>query len=233
MLAPSILARTQVLVRGTGDAHEGWVLDRGARGYVEPILMIALGGGAYGAAIGAWNDPRLALYVAIKLPLLLVLTALVNALLNALWASRFGLDLTPGQSLRSVLLAFGLASIVLGSLAPIVLFVALAVPGPEVADGRLGHNVLGLTHVGFIAWTGVLVVKRQLAWLGSRAASGSAGGRVVAAWLLVNLIVGAQISWNLRPWFGTPGMAVEFLRPQPFDGNFYESLYKMVVQDPR
>ena len=44
------------------------------------------------------------------------------------------------------------------------------------------------------------------------------------AWLLVNLIVGAQISWNLRPWFGTPGMSGEFLRPEPFDGNFYESL---------
>jgi hypothetical protein len=162
-----------------------------------------------------------------------VLTALLNALLNALWARRFGLDLTFGQSLRSVLLAFGLAAIVLGSLAPIALFLDLAVPGPSADDGRLGHNVLGLAHVAFIGWTGVQVVKRQLDWLATRTAAGASGHHVVIAWLLVNLIVGAQISWNLRPWFGTPGMSVQFLRPEPFDGNLYESLYKMVVQDPR
>lgn len=233
LFAPSILARTQHLVRGVPDAHAVWVHARGVRGFAEPVAMIALGGCAYGAAIGAWNDQRLAAYVAVKLPVLLVLTALVNALLNALWARRFGLDLTFAQSLRSVLLAFGLAAIVLGSLAPIVLFLGLALPGPDAAAGRLGHNVLGLAHVAFVGWTGVLVVKRQLAWLATRTTATASGNRVVLAWLLVNLIVGAQISWNLRPWFGTPGMSVQFLRPEPFDGNFYESLYKMVVQDPR
>jgi len=233
VLASSLLDRTQHLVRGVADAHAVWVFARGVRGFAEPVAMIALGGAAYGAAIGAWNEPRLAAYVAIKLPMLLVLTALVNALLNALWARRFGLDLTFAQSLRNVLLAFGLAAIVLGSLAPIVLFLGLVVPGPNEVDGRLGHNVVGLAHVVFIAWTGVLVVKRQLAWLATRSAAAAAGDRVVIAWLVVNLIVGAQLSWNLRPWFGTPGMSVEFLRPSPFDGNFYESLYEMIVQDPR
>lgn len=233
MLAPSILDRTQHLVRGVPDAHAVWVFAHGLRSFFEPIAMIALGGAAYGAAIGAWNEPLLAAYVAIKLPVLLVLTALVNALLNALWARRFGLDLTFAQSLRSVLLAFGLAAIVLGSLAPIVLFLGLFVPGPTQVDGRLGHNVVGLAHVGFIAWTGVLVVERQLTWLATRSTAAASGHRVVIAWLVINLIVGAQISWNLRPWFGTPGMSVEFLRPSPFDGNFYESLYKMIVQDPR
>lgn len=220
-------------MRGLPDAHAVWIRSRGLRGYVEPVAMLVAGGAAYGAAIGAWHDPRLAAYVAVKLPVLLVLTALVDALVNALFARHFGLDLTFGQSLRSVLLAFALAAIVLGSLAPAVLFLSLVVPGPESAGGRLGHNVLGLAHVAFIAWTGVLVVRRQVAWLAERADIGASGRRVVAAWLLVNLIVGAQISWNLRPWFGTPGMAVEFLRPTPFDGNFYESLYKMIVQDPR
>lgn len=220
-------------MRGTYDAHSFWIDARGLRGFVEPIAMIAVGGAAYGAAVGAWNDTRLAVFVAIKLPLLLLLTALVNAFLNALWARRFGLDLSFAQSLRSVLLAFGLAAIVLGSLAPIVLFLGLAVPGPEAIDGRLGHNVLGLAHVVFIGWTGVHVVKRQIAWLATRAQAVTSSKFVVIAWLLVNLFVGAQISWNLRPWFGTPGMSVEFLRPEPFDGNFYESLYKMIVQDPR
>lgn len=233
MPAPPFLLRARELVRGTPGSSSPWVDAPGARGWLEPVAMIALGGAAYGASMGAWNDPRLAVYVAVKLPVLLVLTALVNALLNGLWARRFGLDLTFAQSLRSVLLAFGLAAIVLGSLSPIVMFFDRGVPPPWAPSGRLGHNVLGLVHVAFVAWAGVLVVRRQLAWIAGRASGSETGGRAVVAWLFVNLIVGAQLSWNLRPWFGTPGMSVEFLRPEPFDGNFYESFYKMVVQDPR
>lgn len=229
----ALFVRARELVRGTPGSSSPWIDARGARGWVEPAALIALGGAAYGAAMGAWYDARLAVYVAIKLPVLLVLTALVNALLNGLWARRFGLDLTFGQSLRSVLLAFGLAAIVLASLAPIALFLDRAVPRPWQPDGRLGHNVLGLVHVAFVAFAGILVVRRQLAWLTDKTGAVASSGRVVLAWLVVNLIVGAQISWNLRPWFGTPGMSVEFLRPAPFDGTFYESLWKMIVQDPR
>jgi hypothetical protein len=45
----------------------------------------------------------------------------------------------------------------------------------------------------------------------------------------VNLLVGAQISWNLRPWFGSPGMSVAFLREHPFDGTFYDSVFHMIL----
>lgn len=52
---------------------------------------------------------------------------------------------------------------------------------------------------------------------------------LVFVWLAVNLLAGAQIAWILRPWFGTPSLAVEFLRARPFDGNFHDSLVRMLL----
>ena len=49
-------------------------------------------------------------------------------------------------------------------------------------------------------------------------------------WLAGNLLLGAQLSWNLRPFFGTPDMAVEFFRADAFERNFFESLYAIYVQ---
>ncbi len=50
--------------------------------------------------------------------------------------------------------------------------------------------------------------------------------KVLTAWLAGNLLVGAQLSWNLRPFIGSPDKPVQFLRPDPFKGNFYESVYR-------
>jgi hypothetical protein len=229
MNAPSLASRTGSLLRGAPSTADGWIFSRRAAGYFEPLLLLAAGGGAYGAAMGIWRDPLLAAYVAIKLPLLLVLTALTNAVLNGLWARRLGLDLTFGQSLRAVILAFGVAGIVLGSFAPVVLLFDLTLPGPESVEARVGHDVLGLSHVLLIALAGVAAVRRQQRWIAEAFPDVRRDGRVVHAWLVVNLIVGAQLSWNLRPWFGTPGMQVEFLREDALSGTFYESVYLMIL----
>jgi LmbE family N-acetylglucosaminyl deacetylase len=36
--------------------------------------------------------------------------------------------------------------------------------------------------------------------------------RVISAWLAANLFLGSQLSWILRPFIGSPGLPVEFLR---------------------
>src|SRR5262245_37043790 len=143
-----LASRAGALLRGTPSIAGEWIFSSRLAGYAEPLLLLAAGGGAYGAAMGLWRGPLLAAYVAIKLPLLLVLTALTNAVLNALWARRLGLELTFGQSLRAVLLAFGVAGIVLGSLAPVVVLFDATLPGPDSGGARVGHDVLGLSHVG-------------------------------------------------------------------------------------
>jgi len=196
---------------------------------ISAVALIVLGGGVYGAAMGAWHAPLLALYVGIKLPLLLLLTALVNSLAYGMWAARLGLALSIGECLRTVLLSFALAALVLGALAPVLGYFALALQGPEDPQALAAHNVLGLAHVAAVALAGTLAVRRQVGWLRALDPRARTGTSVVALWLALDLVVGAQLSWNLRPWFGTPGLPVTFLRDHPFDGTFYESVFRMLT----
>jgi len=128
-----------------------------------------------------------------------------------------------------VLLSFALAALVLGALAPVLGYFALALQGPEDAQALAAHNVLGLAHVVAVALAGTLAVARQVGWLRALDPRARTGASVVALWLALDLAVGAQLSWNLRPWFGTPGLPVTFLRAHPFDGTFYESVFRMLT----
>ena len=229
MTAGVFVERLRGILQDRSDAASLWVRRRGARAWIEPVALIVLGGGVYGAAMGAWHAPLLALYVGIKLPLLLLLTALVNSLAYGMWAARLGLALSIGECLRTVLLSFALAALVLGALAPVLGYFALALQGPEDPQALAAHNVLGLAHVAAVALAGTLAVRRQVGWLRALDPRARTGTSVVALWLALDLVVGAQLSWNLRPWFGTPGLPVTFLRDHPFDGTFYESVFRMLT----
>ena len=47
----------------------------------------------------------------------------------------------------------------------------------------------------------------------------------MAAWIGGNAFMGAQFSWILRPFFGTPTIEVAFLRDHPMQGTFYETVW--------
>ena len=51
------------------------------------------------------------------------------------------------------------------------------------------------------------------------------GSLFLIAWLAGNGFLGAQFSWVLRPFFGTPRLDVQFLRPDPLRGNFYQTVW--------
>ncbi len=223
-------SRRSGLLGAPAQAATEWLSDGSSRKTVTLVAVIVTCGAAYGAAMGSWRDPRLALYVAVKLPLLLLATAVVDALANGIWARWFGLDLPLERSLRAVLMAFALASIVLASFAPVVLLFSLTLANGDDDAARTAHDALGLVHVAAIAAAGAVAVRRQAAWVAHVHQGAPRVHAVVAVWLAVNLLVGAQISWNLRPWFGTPGMSVAFLRDRPFDGTFYGSVLRMILQ---
>ncbi|MCC6407654.1 MAG: hypothetical protein IT453_10825 [Planctomycetes bacterium] len=201
----------------------------------DAVLWLVAGSAAYGAAMGAWSSYELALYAAIKLPLLLFATAGVNALANGVVARAAGYRLSLGAALRVVIASFSLVGIVLGSLAPVVLLFDRTVPGPWSPAAWRSHDLLGALHVAAIAIAGTAAVVRQRRWLADFAPRGEPGA-LAFAWLALNLFVGAQLAWNLRPWFGSPGLTSEFLREHPFDGTFYESVFRLVAQstfDPK
>ena len=50
--------------------------------------------------------------------------------------------------------------------------------------------------------------------------------KILFAWLAGNLLLGSQLSWILRPFIGLPDLPLEFLRPHPLQGNFYETVFQ-------
>src|SRR5690349_5433437 len=187
------------------------------------LAVVAFGAGAYGAVMGAWREPWQALYTGIKLPLLMLLTTFGNALLNAMLAPLLGLNLSLRQAFASVLFTFTLAAALLGSLAPVAAFVVWNSP-PLTAQTELTaveYGSLQLLHAGLIAAAGVVGNMVFFPTLRAMSGSRSVARRVLLAWLAVNLLLGSQLCWILRPFIWDPARPVEFLGPEYLRGSFY------------
>jgi hypothetical protein len=192
------------------------------------VAGIVAGGGAYGAAIGSWWAPLQAVYVAIKLPLLILLTTLGNGLLNGMLAPLLGLKITFRQTQTAVLLSFAIASAILGALSPVALFVVWNTP-PLTGTTRPSspeYCFLQLTLVLFIAFAGVVGNLRLLPLLKQWASRDAAARRVLFAWLAGNLFLGSQICWVLRPFIWDAGGRVVFIGSDSLHGSFYESVFE-------
>jgi len=192
------------------------------------IAFVIVGAGIYGAVMGAWRDAWQALYTGIKLPLVILLTTLGNALLNGMLAPLLGLNLTFRQSLLMVLMTLAIAAVMLGALSPVAAFVVWNTP-PLTAATRLAspeYGLLQLTLVSFIAYAGVTGNLCLLPLLRLMSDSASVARKVLLAWLGVNLLLGSQICWVLRPFIWDPARPVEFLGPEYLRGSFYETVFE-------
>lgn len=225
MVSPRPAEVAASLCRGDVPALRRWLERPGWQHLGLCLLAIALGAGAFGAAVGSWRSPRQAAFNTLKLPLLFVLTAAGTGALNVILAKLAGVPLRARQSLLAVLLSFSLTALILGSLAPPVWLMAWSLPGVDSPEARLTHRVVLLATVAAVACAGVTANVRLFALLKNFETAPGQARRTLAGWLAANLFLGAQLSWNLRPFFGTPGMRVQLLRDDPFDGTFYEAVY--------
>jgi hypothetical protein len=222
--------RLRDLCRGDHQVIAGWLDERGTSWMLVCCGVIICGSGLYGGAIGLWRAPEQAVYTALKMPLLIFLTAGANALLNGLLAQVLGSGLSFRHSAFIVLLSFTLASIILGALSPIVVFLLLNSPPLTSAGRSVGHSITLLSDVGFVAYAGIVANRRLLRLLHNICATPAAGRNVFWSWLAVNLLLGAQLSWILRPFIGSPGLPVQFLRNDPFNGNFFEATFRALLR---
>jgi hypothetical protein len=212
-----------VLLRGQADPINDAIQHCTGKRILLYLTVIFIGAGCFGATVGYWRDPLQVLYTAIKFPAILLLTALGNALLNGMLAPLLGLNITFRQSLVAILLSFTIAAAILGSLSPILLF--LVCNTPSFAKSGPAYNLLLLTQTVAIAFAGIAANVRLFQLLQRLGGSKWVAQKIVFAWLAVNLLLGAQLSWNLRPFVGSPGLQVQFLRPNAFQGNFFEAIY--------
>jgi hypothetical protein len=234
MPAPSgklSLIEISVLLRGEPERIAAWTGQWSPRQFALHLAVIGGGAGLYGAAMGWWRDPQQALYVAIKFPLIILLTTAGNALLNFMLAPLLGLNLPFRQSFSAILMSFVIAAAILGSFSPVIAFLIWNAPPVSLAAASgPTYSLIILTHVAVIAFAGITGNVRLFQLLARLGGSRAVAFRVLVAWLAGNLFLGSQLSWILRPFIGSPSLPVEFFRATALRGNFYESVFHSLLQ---
>jgi len=218
------------LLRGETGTISAWSEHWDTRRFALHVAVIILGAGLYGAAMGWWRDPWQALFAAAKFPLVILLTTLGNALINAMLAPLLGLNIPFRQSFSAIVMSFTVTSAILGAFSPLMAFLVWNAPpmSPEVIKGAT-YDFIMLANVGVIALAGTTGNARLFQLLARLAGSRAIASRVLFAWLAGNLFLGSQLSWILRPFIGSPFLPVEFFRANALRGNFYESVFNSLL----
>lgn len=233
MSAPTASIQVQqfpVLLGGNPAALKDWAANWNTRRALVCMAVIFAGAGLYGAAMGYWRSPVQAGYNIVKFPLVVIATALGTSLINGMLAPLLGLNLRFRRSLMLVLMSFTIAAAILGSFAPILFFVIWNTPSlaRQTEISWAIYNFVQLTQVVIIAFAGVAANVRLFRVLQAVSGSERVARKVLFAWLAGNLFLGSQLCWILRPFIGSPGLPVEFLRDNAFQGNFYETVFRAI-----
>ena len=216
------------IIAQTLQPNLAWVEELHWRRTLTLAVISFFGLALYGFTVGYWRSPVMGLYVAVKMPALIVCTLGCNALLNGLLGVLCNTGLGFRQSLMALLWAFAVAAILLGSVAPITFFLAWNAPSPQAGNAGVAHAAYLLAHTALIACAGIFSNIHLHRLLASKATNRSAATLTLFSWLAGNGLLGAQFSWILRPFFGSPTLDVAFLREHPFEGTFYESVWSSI-----
>lgn len=212
-VAGAVLKAQGALIR---DLKEG----RRLGGYLGSLFLASVFfSAAYGAVLGLFQPGLQTLYAALKVPIVVVGTALLCAPTFYVFNSILGSRLSLGQTLCVVLFLAAGAGLVLVAFAPIAWFFTVSTGGVEF---------LTILHLGVFLVAALYGIRsldagrRYLAWLDSTQTA--IHGKMLALWFLLLVFVALQMAYYFRP----------LLLPGPFHkgerGLFIEALAKT---DPR
>ncbi|MGJ8697583.1 MAG: hypothetical protein ACSHYF_14795 [Verrucomicrobiaceae bacterium] len=218
--------RLSKLLRGDSSDLREWLENPSSRNLAICALTIVLGFGSYGITVGLWRAPLMGFYVGLKMPALIFITLACNGFLNGMLSLLLGSGLGFRQSILAQLLSFAVAALILGSLSPVLFFMALNAPAPDAANAHTAHANYLVTHTVLIAYAGVIANVHLARLLLAVTRDQKIAATTLGAWLAGNAFVGAQFSWILRPFFGTPSLKVQFLRDDAMRGTFYETVWR-------
>ena len=183
-----------------------------------PVAGAAVHGLALGASSG---EPLLALYSAVKVPALLACSSLVTLPNFYVLHAVLGLAGDFRDACRGLLAAQAALALALGAFAPLVVMTFVS-----TADGYFLTVVDGALFL-LAAAVGQVVLARHYQRLLAR----DRRHRVtLASWLVLYVFFAIQLAWVLRPFLGTPGYPVQFLRDHAFEQNAYVVLVEHVVR---
>jgi hypothetical protein len=169
----------------------------------------------YGAIIGASSSWLQMLSSAIKLPALYLVTLIICLPTLYFFDILFGSQLNFRQYGAMLMTAVSIISVLMFSFAPVILFFLISIQD---------YNFFLLLNVLVMGLTGMVGIKlfyqgmRQIA--GPDAAVDKLRNRLLKGWLVLYGLVGSQLGWTLRPFFGAPGEPFQIFRPE-IEGNFY------------
>lgn len=193
------------------------------RKWIDLNVISAVSFAIYGAIIGSQHSLLQALSSAIKLPILFLLTAAICMPTLFIFSSFFGSKRSLLQNF--VLLATGTAMIgvAMVGFAPITVFFSIT---------SRNYEFFKLLNVGFFAIAGslgVLFFYRMYGQLTDENPA-TAGSRktFLLLWLVLYALVGTQLGWTLRPFFGSPGLPFEIVRQ--VGGTFYLDVLQSLGQ---
>ncbi len=219
------------LLRGETQTISAWSESWNARRFAAQLAIIIVGAGLYGAAMGWWRSPQQGLFVAIKFPLIILLTTLGNAFLNSLLAPLLGLNIPFRQSFSAIVMSHAITAAILGAFSPLIAFMVWNAPPMSYSTSSVAaYNLIKLAHVAIIMFAGIAGNARLFQVLAHLGGNPAVARRVLFAWLAGNLFLGSQLSWILRPFIGAPELPVQFFRDGALHGNFYENVFTSITQ---
>jgi hypothetical protein len=188
------------------------------------VLRIALAGLLFGAAMGSYDLSeaerlKMPFFAGIKSPLLVLATTLICLPGYFVLSTVLGLRKDLAAAFGSILAGQAAQMLALASLAPVLLFI--------YACGITHMQALAASAAMFTIATGMgyMVLWRRYRPL---LAQTHRHRVMLVFWVVMYVFVGIQMGWMLRPFVGTPGMAVTFVRQEPFS-NAYVAVAKILA----
>lgn len=195
--APGLLRVGGALLKSQGQVARDLSHGYGAWRYLAGCMaLIAFATCGYGAIIGSFAGMEQACKAALKLPLVVLGAAAICLPSFYVFQCLMGARLSLRQAAQSIALLAAAASLILLACAPIVWFFSMSTEMDSPAFVALLH--LGVAGAG--AFFGMRLLWRMRAYLERRKPGERLfDGRVLALWLLLFLVVTAQMACYLGP----------------------------------
>jgi hypothetical protein len=206
----------------------------------------------YGGIIGASSSWQQVISSAIKLPALYLITLLICLPTLYFFDILFGSALTFGQYAALILTTVSVISVLLFSFAPVTLFFLISI---HDYNFFLLFNVAIFTITGlvgvkmFYAGMQSITADATIAPVDAEPFEGDflppegsklrdkafkvedglqkTRTRLLQLWLVLYALVGCQLGWTLRPFFGAPGEPFNLFRN--LEGNFYAQVWRSLL----
>lgn len=187
------------------------------------VLCIVAFGGGYGLAMGTFSglspDHAVQLvYSSVKVPLLLLCSFAISLPSYFVLNSLCGLRKDFAEALRALAATQAGLTVILASFAPLttVWYLSSAdYSSAVVFNGLMFLAASGTSQILLRNYYGPLIRRNHRhRWM-------------LVTWLVLYAFVAIQLAWVLRPFIGAPNQPPQFLRPDVFEANAYEVVFRL------